>query len=159
MKCCFIEENANNSCVILFVRIWNLIWVYMKQGYYSTTLVLKPTKTDASYVLKPTKTDASYVLKPTKTDGSYVWIPTKTDPTDEKKRKGFDRFWRSKSDENRRFLHVWIRRNSQHWYIGSSYSINVRKEQFNPNYLWKFFSWWLISTQAQSKPWSVVWMN
>ena len=31
-------------------------------------------------------------------------MPTKTDQTDEKKRKGFDRFWRSKSDENRRFL-------------------------------------------------------
>ena len=33
-----------------------------------------------------------------KTDDSYVKIPTKTDQNDGKKRKGFDRFWRIKSD-------------------------------------------------------------
>ena len=41
------------------------------------------------------------IFRMAKTDDSYVKIPTKTDQNDEKKRKGFDRFWRSKSDENR----------------------------------------------------------
>ena len=44
------------------------------------------------------------IFRMAKTDDSYVKIPTKADQNDEKKRKGFDRFWRSKSDENRRFL-------------------------------------------------------
>ena len=44
------------------------------------------------------------IFRMAKTDDFYVKIPTKIDQNDEKKRKGFDRFWRSKSDENRRFL-------------------------------------------------------
>ena len=44
------------------------------------------------------------IFRMAKTDDSYVKIPTETDQNDEKKRKGFDRFWRSKSDKNRRFL-------------------------------------------------------
>ena len=33
------------------------------------------------------------IFRMAKTDDSYVKIPTKTDQNDEKKRKGFDRFW------------------------------------------------------------------